>query len=74
MSLSITISGGKLQLSLRRLVAHMKGPGRTKVLKAGGHAVAGLATRAFRDESPRPAPWPPLSPYTLGRRRGARLR
>lgn len=72
MSLSITISGGKLQADLRRLVAHMRGEGRTKVLKAGGHAIAAMATRAFRDESLRPSPWLPLAKKTLAKKAAGR--
>lgn len=72
MSLSISISGGKLQADLRRLVAHMQGAGRAKVLKAGGHAIAAMATRAFRDESLRPSPWLPLAKKTLAKKAAGR--
>lgn len=65
MSLSITIQSGRLQADMRRVMAQFRGPGRALVLKAGGHAVAAMATRSFRDPSLRPTPWPELSPKTL---------
>lgn len=65
MSISITVQSGRLHANMRRVMAQFNGPGRALVLKAGGHAVAEMATRSFRDAALRPAPWPALSPKTL---------
>lgn len=72
MSIQLSINTHKMEADLRHLLGKVQGPGRALILKAGGHAVASISTRAFRDESLRPAPWLPVKPATQKRKKKGR--
>lgn len=72
MSISMTIKNHKLEADLKKMMRNIQGPGRALVLKAGGQAIAAMATRSFRDPKLRAKPWAPLSAYTLKRKKKGR--
>lgn len=58
----------ELTPALRKKLARISD--KRPILEAAGAALAGVATRAFRDEALRPSEWAPLAESTLRRKRG----
>ena len=53
--ITVKINNHKFEADLKRVMRKVEGEGRAVILKAGGQAIASIATRAFRDETLRPA-------------------
>ena len=66
MSASFSIRDG-LSPALRKKLARISD--KRPILAAAGAALAGVATRAFRDPALRPAEWAPLAASTLRRKK-----
>lgn len=65
MSVELSIND-RISPAMRRALAAMQD--KRPVLEAGGEVLASHATRAFRQDSLRPAPWDPLAASTLKRK------
>lgn len=72
MSIPISVDSKTFRATMQAIENSVVGPGRKLILKAGGVAVASLATRAFRDESLRPTQWPPVKPATQKQKKKGR--
>ena len=59
----------KLSPSLAAMAARLKN--KRPVLEAMGETFRSIAVRSFTDEAMRPAPWAPLKPATVKRKKGA---
>lgn len=70
--ITVKINSHKFEADLKRLMRKVEGEGRAVILKAGGQSIASMATRAFRDETLRPAEWAPLKPATLKKKKAGR--
>lgn len=71
--ITVKINNHKFEADLKRVMRKVEGEGRAAILKAGGMAVADMATESFRDASLRPAEWEPLKPATLKKKKAGRV-